>query len=278
MSQPKSWFHENQFRYLLRYFKPLLGNFLNWRHADAGCLTCDGQVNVAVVSLPLTSSNAQEPTGVQLGERADQQGTVGLLVVPYRKWRGRERSKTLTEIKMYIKRSSVCFCWPASRQRDAISSPLDDDGGGRRRADPAGQHDRLSDQSLHLRRVALIDGHSSQGQTEGTGRGRQGQKGGKGRKRGKDDQEKSWKIKDREGRRRVKESLYALLLVLWLVVTKAKHKDCPQPGVRESSDRRDGGENPAVAHKRPMQHDRKWRYSEPFTHKTTNDAVNQRWC
>lgn len=39
-------------------------------------------MNVAVVSLPLTSGHTQEPAGVQLGERADQQGPVGLPVMP----------------------------------------------------------------------------------------------------------------------------------------------------------------------------------------------------
>lgn len=55
---------------------------------------------------------------------------------------------------------------PAGGQRDVVSPPLHSDGGRRRRADSAGQHDRLANQSLHGGRVGLIDGHFTQGQTE----------------------------------------------------------------------------------------------------------------
>lgn len=44
-------------------------------------ITCGRKINVTVVSLLLPRSHTQEPTGVELREGADQQGTVWLLVM-----------------------------------------------------------------------------------------------------------------------------------------------------------------------------------------------------
>lgn len=76
-----------------------------------------------------------------------------------------------------------------SRQRDAISSPIDNDGRGRRRADSAGQHNCLADQSFHCRGVGLVDGHFSQGQTEESGGDTRIERRKERRERRKDDQE-----------------------------------------------------------------------------------------
>lgn len=43
--------------------------------------TCGRKINVTVVSLLLPRRHTQEPARVQLGEGADQQGPVGLLVM-----------------------------------------------------------------------------------------------------------------------------------------------------------------------------------------------------
>lgn len=43
--------------------------------------TCGRKVNVTVVSLLLPRRHTQEPTRVELGEGADQQGTIWLLVM-----------------------------------------------------------------------------------------------------------------------------------------------------------------------------------------------------
>lgn len=43
--------------------------------------TCGREINVTVVSLLLPRRHTQEPTGVELREGADQQGTVWLLVM-----------------------------------------------------------------------------------------------------------------------------------------------------------------------------------------------------
>lgn len=45
-------------------------------------ITCGRKVNVTVVSLLLPRRHTQEPARVELGEGADQQGTVWLLVMP----------------------------------------------------------------------------------------------------------------------------------------------------------------------------------------------------
>lgn len=90
-----------------------------------------------------------------------------------------------------------------------------------------------------------------------------------------------------EGRKRRKESLYALLLVLWLVVTKESIKiahnlasEVYQRKLKEKRQRR----NPALAHKCPMEHE-KVTHNETFTQKTTKclcykstNVKNQRWC
>lgn len=101
------------------------------------------------------------------------------------------------------------------RQSNAVSSPLNNNSGGRRRTDSAGQHNRLSDQSFHGGGVGLIDGHSSEGQTEETGgdtriEGRKERGGKEGRMF-----RRKFENKEREeGRKKMKQSLYAVLLVL----------------------------------------------------------------
>lgn len=149
-----------------------------------------------------------------------------------------------------------------SRQSDAVSSPLHNDSGGRRRADSAGQHNCLASQSFHSRGVSLIDGHFSQGQTEETGGDTRIERRKEGRKEGSEEKKEggsgeSWKTKKEkiEGWKGMKESLYALLLVLLLVVTKASikiaHNLASEVHQGEKTERK-----PAVAHKWPVQHEK----------------------
>lgn len=123
-----------------------------------------------MVSLLLPRRHTQEPTRVELGEGADQQGTVWLLVMSKeasekalkeenlgadlcpRVAPGLGRSvralhSTLIHPALLLWTDATereRFSRPVAGQRDAISSPFNRDGGGRRRADSAGQHHRLA--------------------------------------------------------------------------------------------------------------------------------------
>lgn len=123
-----------------------------------------------------------------------------------------------------------CSSRPVGGQRDTVSSPFNRNGGGRRRADSAGQHDRLANQSLHLGRVVLVDGHSAHSQAEN----RAGTRTGGGRKDGK--------------KREIEESTIVTLCSTagtWISCHQGKHKECPQPGeVRECRETEGTSEDP----------------------------------
>lgn len=153
-------------------------------------------------------------------------------------WAGHSHPPTRSCCHVHDATERDCSSRPVGGQRDAVSSPFNGNGGGRRRADSAGQHDRLADQGLHLGRVVLIDGDSAHSQAEN----RAGTRTGGGRKDGK--------------KREIEEGTTVTLCSTagtWISCHQGKHKECPQPGeVRERHRQKELAKSPTDETKTPL--------------------------
>lgn len=95
-------------------------------------ITCDREVDVTVVSLLPPRRHTQEPARVELCEGADQQGPVGLLVMPEEKGALKSASQPPGSLgnpplPSRVHAMPLNVPGPAAGQRDTVSPPFHGD-------------------------------------------------------------------------------------------------------------------------------------------------------